>query len=159
MFSDVNAWPTVVAGLGGTIVGGLAAWFIEFSRYRRQRRECFLDQRRDLSARFLAAADVVSSYAEAVHFQGIAKEELIEELNRAADDAVNEMYRLYSNMELVSTKTERDAALQVAEAARDYMSGATGWDDTPLPKLRSALSDAREAFLTAARSELAPSSS
>lgn len=156
----MSAWPTVVAGLGGTIVGGLIGWFTEFSRYRRQCRERFLDQRRDLSARFLAAADVVNSYAEAVTLWGTVKEELTEKLSRAADDAVDDMYRLNSEMELVSTKPERDAALHLAEVARDYVTGATGWgDETPLPTLRSALTDAREAFLTAARSELAPSSS
>jgi hypothetical protein len=156
----VSAWPTVVAGLGGTSLGGGITWLIESSRYKRQRRARFLDQRRDLSARFLAAAEVVSSYAEAVAFRPIAPDELVEKLSRAADDAATEMYRLYSEMELVSTKPERDTALQLAEAARDYLLGAGGWDDeTPLPKLRSALSDAREVFLTAARSELAPSSS
>lgn len=156
----MSAWPTVVAGLGGTIVGVLSAWFIEFSRYRRQRRERFLDHRRDLSARFLAAADVVGSYAEAVYMQPIAKEESVEKLSREADDAIEEMHRFFSSMELVSTNPERDTASKLVEAAEFYMLGPSGWDpDTPIPVLRSALKDAREAFLTAARSELAPSSS
>ena len=150
----MNAWATVVAGLAGTIVGVLSAWFIEFSRYRRQRRERWLDLRRDLAAQLLSAIDDVMRYSTT----GPLTDEYIRESDKKADVAYETAMRARSEIDFVCTDSERDAASTLHGAMSDYYFRFLT-PEKPESDLKAEVEKLRVSYVSAVRSELAPSSS
>jgi hypothetical protein len=148
----MSDWPTVVAGLGGTSIGVSATWLIESARYRRQRSGRWLDLRRDLSARFLSAADEIASCS----LLELPTNDRERDKDAKATAALNLIERLVPEIQLVCAVSERDAAVKLFKVASAFY--FRGFSDEPEDKLGSALRESRAEYLSVVRSALAPSS-
>lgn len=178
----MSAWATVVAGLGGTIVGGLIAWFIEFSRYRRHCRERWLDLRRELTVKLLDATEAMEHWLRRLNWVRHEPEPGSDDLSNPSyvhskvDAASRLVWSIRTELDLVATDDERSAASEIVGKIRKMheadIACAKAEADPESPnfdavldaaiedwnRCRGEYEDARRAFVETVRQSLAPSS-
>lgn len=166
----MNAWAIVVAGIGGAVAGGLLtggfAWLVEKEHWARSEQTRWLDDRRQLYARFLQATDEVlqATTLHDIAVGGGDVESLAEAGRRlgAADEAVR---RGVAEIELVGGDDEVEAAQRMRQAVWS-LSGANSLRPTNelsaherQRRLDAAIrewDEAQKAFKAAARRSLQP---
>lgn len=164
-------WHWLVTALGGGIVVGLLSLWGERMRTRASDRTRWLDTRRDLAARFLHATDELFKWTLAQSNMMRARQANtpvlfvddvtdVESAMRKVSEASTAVGRIGTEIDLVGSQAEREAATRLAESVWG-VARANGSDpgegfkdrmDTALKENR----DAREAFRDAVREGLVP---
>jgi hypothetical protein len=154
----MSGWVTVAGTLGGAVVGGGVGLVGERLRFRHDDRTRWLDLRRELAVRFLEATEDIYKWTRALSVNQTARDSGMEiQVHGASNEmevfsrlqAADELTRkLHTEIDLVGTQAERDAAKRLRDAV-----WATEKDRD---NAEQETMDALEAFRQTARRGLVP---